>query len=463
MLATTEKIGIAVLDSFLQQVEEISFAEDDGEKLRHKDFYIGSIEHLLKMVKERQWDIGMKNELPHFYNGEFWQRIDKDTFRYFLQATGMMQGIPRKVIKDHLFVEKLVKQFASEARFPVPTTNDIPKINLRNCTLHFTSNGIEQKPFDKQDGLTYQLHYDYDPSATATQFKAFLDRVLPDIALQKLLFQYVGYVFLRGLKLDKILFLFGGGANGKSVFLNIIRALIGVEQCCEFSLEGITKSETQRAELGNYLLNVSTEISTRMAKDIFKKIASREPLQARSLYKQPFTLWDYATSVFAMNELPKEVELTDAFFRRFIIIPFSVRIPDSEQDPDLSQKIIDYEMSGVLNYVIEGMMSLIGDRKFDIPASAQGAVNQFQQESDTVASFLDNNGFRPSLKHHVPFGEMYDSYEKECVADNFLAVGKNIFGKRLRKLGFNVSKRGHEKLTVVFAETVDADCADNAD
>jgi putative DNA primase/helicase len=332
----------------------------------HKDYYIESIDHLLSTAKEHQWDIGMKNESPYFYNGRFWQRTDQQPFRHFLRLTGAKQGIPHKTIKDHMFVDKLLKQFSSEANFPVLSASDTPKINLRNGTLHFTLGGMELKPFDKKDGLTYQLHYDYDPSATAPLFKRFIERVLPDKAMQKLVFQYIGYVFLRHITFGKILFLYGSGANGKSVFLDIIRGLIGVEQCCEFSLEGITESEHQRAELGNYLLNVSTEISTRLKTEIFKKIACREPLQARLLYKQPFTLWDYATSIFAMNELPKDVEQTEAFYRRFLIVPFDVRIPEDEQDPNLARKIIDNEMSGVLNWVIRGMETLVVEEQFAI-------------------------------------------------------------------------------------------------
>jgi len=352
---TSEKNSIDVLDSLLERVEQISFKGSPD----HVTYYVNSIEHLLKTVKEYGLDFGFRNGIPYFFTGEFWKLIEPKTFRHFLQATGTRQSIPRLVIKDHQFAGKLEKQFASEAKFPA-SANNVPKINLCNGTLHVTPDGTELKPFDKGDGLTYQLHYNYDESATAPLFKKFLDRVLPDDALQKLLFQYVGYVFLRDMKLDKILFLYGGGANGKSVFLNIIRGLIGNEQCCEYSLEDLANVSSTRAELGRHLLNICTEISSRMKTDIFKIIASREPLSVNPKYKDPYTLHDYATSIFSMNELPKNVEMTDGYFRRFIIVPFDVRIPDDEQDPDLARKIINSEMSGVLNYVVDGVKSLFG-------------------------------------------------------------------------------------------------------
>ena len=453
-----EKFGIDILDSFLEQVEQVSFIDDERPSL--KTYYVGSIEHLLKTAKKHLWDIGMKNEAPHFFTGQLWQRIDQRTFRHFLQAVGVRQGVPHKTIKDHLFAEKLVKQFSSEARFPVLSSSDIPKINLRNGTLHFTPNGTELKPFDQRDGLTYQLHYDYDETAIAPQFKKFLDRVLPDVAVQKLLFQYIAYIFLRNMNLEKLLFLYGGGANGKSVFLNVIRGLVGEEQCCEYSLEGITGSEYQRAELGNYLLNVSSEISTRMGKDIFKKLASREPLQARHPYGRPFTVKDYATSIFSMNEMLKDVEQTGAFFRRFLIIPFEVWIPDDEQEQDLAQRIIDSEMSGVLNYLIEGVKSLLVAGKFEIPTVIQDTVDEFRRKTDTVLDFLEENGYRPCVSTWKPLWDMYKSYREQCLDGGHCPVSQTTFAQRLRNKGYTVCKVGKKHQTVVYA-TLASDDSDS--
>jgi putative DNA primase/helicase len=308
--------------------------------------------------------------------------------------------------------------------------------------------------------LTYQLHYDYDETATAPLFKKFLDRILPDVAVQKLLFQYIAYIFLRNMNLEKLLFLYGGGANGKSVFLNVIRGLVGEEQCCEYSLEGITGSEYQRAELGNYLLNVSSEISTRMGKDIFKKLASREPLQARHPYGRPFTVKDYATSIFAMNELPKDVEQTGAFCRRFLIVTFDVWIPDDEQEQDLARRIIDSEMSGVLNYLIEGVKSLLAAGKFEIPATVQTTVDKFRQDSDTVLVFLDENGYRPCVEPWKPLREMYKSYREQCLDGGHRPASKTTFAQRLRSRGYTVIKNGKSHQTVVYA-TQESEDSDN--
>lgn len=158
-----------------------------------------------------------------------------------------------------------------------------------------------------------------------------------------------------------------------------------------------------------------------------------------------------------MNELPRDVEQTDAFFRRFLIVPFKVQIPEEEQDPDLAKKIIDSEMSGVLNWVIRGMVSLVAEEQFDIPDIVRWAVLQFRQESDSVLTFLNENRYPLGDKCYIPLGDMYSPYKEQCTADGSKPLSKRNFAKRLRDLGYKVEKYGHDRQTVVFYDCEDDD------
>jgi putative DNA primase/helicase len=75
---------------------------------------------------------------------------------------------------------------------------------------------------------------------------------------------------------------------------------------------------------------------------------------------------DYAKLIFNCNELPKDVEQTEAYFRRFLIIPFNVTIPEHEQDKELAKKIIDNELSGVFNWVLSGLKRLLMQQRFPL-------------------------------------------------------------------------------------------------
>ena len=65
-----------------------------------------------------------------------------------------------------------------------------------------------------------------------------------------MLAEYMDYIFTTGLKLEKAAILYGSGANGKSVFFEVVNALIGPDNICSYSLQNLTKYDSyQRAEL----------------------------------------------------------------------------------------------------------------------------------------------------------------------------------------------------------------------
>src|SRR5699024_5176784 len=124
-------------------------------------------------------------------------------------------------------------------------------------------------------------------------------------------------------------------------------------------------------------------------------------------YKDPSIMTEYAKLIFNCNELPKDIEHTDAFFRRFLILSFDVTIPPEEQDKNLHKKIINSELPGVFNWVLLGLERLRVQQKFsDCPASNE-TVETYRNESDTVRSFLNEVGYEASLTEEVSLKELY--------------------------------------------------------
>ena len=115
-----------------------------------------------------------------------------------------------------------------------------------------------------------------------------------------------------------------------------------------YSLYNLTNERGEyRAKIANKLVNYASEINGKLESSIFKQLVSGEPVEARALYGQPYTISQYAKLIFNCNELPKDVEHTNAYFRRFLIVPFNETISEEEKDIQLADKIIDNELSGV--------------------------------------------------------------------------------------------------------------------
>jgi putative DNA primase/helicase len=299
------------------------------------------------------------------------------------------------------------------------------------------------------------LPFEYNPKAKAPIFEAYLNRVLPDPERQRVLAEYLGYVFIKhgsnSLKEEKSLILYGTGANGKSVFFEVVNALLGSDNVSSYSLQSLTNDNGYfRAKLANKLVNYASEINGKLEASIFKQLVSGEPVEARLPYGQPFILKQYAKLIFNCNELPKDVEHTNAYFRRFLIIPFDVTIPEHEQDKNLHTKIIENELSGVFNWVLQGLNRLLEQKRFSECKAAQQAVEQYRLESDSVQMFLSENGYTVSVTNETPLKDMFNEYRSYCIESGFKVCSLRTFADRLRNAGYQTERKNFG--TVVNAE-----------
>lgn len=239
------------------------------------------------------------------------------------------------------------------------------KINFMNGTLDL-KNGTLCK-HNWEDYFRYVLPYNYDKYASCPTFMNYLNEVMPEKEAQDVLAEYVGWLFVPRLKLEKILFLYGSGCNGKSVFIDIVEALVGKENISHESLSDLCGEygANSRSNLAGKILNTCSDVAPNaFAGDLFKRIASGEPISAKILYQDVTTLTDYARMMFCLNELPKTNDISDGFYRRFLIAPFNVQIPKNKINPNLAKEIISKELPGIMNWVIAGQERLARNRKF---------------------------------------------------------------------------------------------------
>lgn len=414
-------------------------------KLNLKHFLVLSIENALQFAEKNRWGLCKNQDFIYLYNGTFWADIDKETFQKFLGEAAEKMGVAKFSARFYQFREQLFKQFLATAYLPTPEPDkNTVLINLQNGTFEISPQGTKLRPFDRSDFITYQLPFEYNPQAKASLFEAYLNKVLPDPERQKVLAEYLGYVFIKHggrLKLEAALVLYGTGANGKSVFFEIVNALLGADNVSSYSLQELTDDTGYyRAMIANKLVNYASEINGKLQTDSFKRMVSGEVMPARLPYGKPMQLTNYAKFIFNCNELPKDVEHTNAYFRRWLIIPFDVTIPKAEQDSELHTKIIEKELSGVFNWILDGLNRLLIQKKFSDCEAAQQAVEQYKSQSDSVKMFIDENNYQNSPTDYRLIKELYPEYRSYCIDDGFKPVNKSNFIKRLSGFGVVIDR-----------------------
>lgn len=433
-----------VLAMLLEKVEPVDFSVEaelpENKEPKKNHFVIISSEQVIRLARENNWGICMHHGFIYGYNGEYWSQLEDEELKSFLGQAAERMGVDKFQARYHTFKKELYEQFVTSAFLQKPKRPEgAVFVNLKNGTFEITPEKQFLRTHRREDFLTYQLPFNYDPEAKAPLFEKYLNRVLPDMELQNILSEYLGYIFIHPstLKLEKILLLYGSGANGKSVLFEIVSALLGPENLSNYSLQSLTNEKGyQRAKLENKLVNYASEINGKLETSFFKQLVSGEPIEARLPYGQPLILSHYAKLIFNCNELPKDVEHTHAYFRRFIIIPFEVTIPEEEQDKELPQKIISSELSGVFNWVLKGLNRLIAQKKFSESEAVRQQLEDYKKQSDSVRTFLDEEGYRSSETYTIPQKDLYQKYRAYCFSCGYSPCSDRTFGGRLKNAGF---------------------------
>ena len=410
-------------------------------RLTQKHFRVFGVKHLLNLCKTNQWELAYQHGRVYVFNGQYWQAVDEADLKHFLGKALERMGVKYVDAEDYAFRETLVKQFHTTAHLPAPERDrSRVTVNLQNGTLRIDPEGVQLCEFRAADFLTYQLAFDYDPAAKALKWKAFLDEVQPDPETQKVLAEAAATAFVPSsvLKLEKVPVLSGLGGNGKSVVAEVLTEVFGRENVSGFSLKALTQSENARAGLQDTLLNISSEIGGIADSDVFKLLASGEPVSAKFLYEDLYTMRNYARLFCNANELPREVENSRAFFRRFLILPFDVTIPSEKEQLDLANEIIADELPGVLNWILEGLDRLLKQRKFSPCHAAGEALKKYQHESNSVSMWVEDAEYKPSLNgHKQQASSLYTEYKTYCIDAGYKPLGGVKFSQRMQAAGFN--------------------------
>src|SRR5690625_3604199 len=190
-------------------------------KVTRSHYLILIVEQLHKIAKANNWGLCKKNDSIYLFNGEYWNQLDEDQFKYFLGCVALKMKVEKFTAKYFKFKDDLHRQFLSESFLEPPKTNDKKVlINVLNGTFEI---GKKQqlREFRREDFLTYQLPFEYNENATAPIFQRYLDEVLPDKEKQTVLAEYLGYVFMKNgsLKIEKSLMCYGTGRKVKSGIL----------------------------------------------------------------------------------------------------------------------------------------------------------------------------------------------------------------------------------------------------
>ena len=275
----------------------------------------------------------------------------------------------------------------------------------------------------------------FDRSARCPEIDAFLSAVLDEDNVT-LFHEIAGHLMVPEIRQRAFMFL-GPGGNGKSVTLQLLTEFLGPENVSHLRLQQLDEERFASANLYGKLANTFADLEARAltGTSIFKSITGGDAIQAERKFRQPFNFTAYARLVFSANEPPPTPDSSDAFFDRWIIVPFERSFRNSRGERQFDELVAALsspeELSGLLNHAIRGLQRLRRSGRFTTGESSTSASEQFRAQTDSIAGFLAD-AVTPNPDGKVRSGHMFNAYMNWCRFNNRRPFGQQRFQGRLK-------------------------------
>jgi len=275
--------------------------------------------------------------------------------------------------------------------------------------------------------------YPFIPNGQCPKFQRYLDRIMPDPENQRMLQQLAGLALSDITHFEKMWFLTGGGANGKSVFADILAHLVGVQNVCNLDIKQMGERYLGWPLTENKL-NISNDLTavdaSHMAKveGFLKQIVSGQRLNVERKFHDTTTKKCTARLIFVTNSLPAFSDQSNAIFRRTVIIPFLENIPPEEQDQALTQRIVGSELPGVFTWAIRGLADVLG-RSCVFESAASLATKERHFASCNLEKTFLNTYYQQNHTGFISSQRLHEQYQHWCEQNDCNPVGVTAFKK----------------------------------
>ena len=296
-----------------------------------------------------------------------------------------------------------------------------------------------------------KLDIDYDSENKNEKIVNFIEEVCyPENV--PVIQEWLGFCLYRKYFIKKAMILFGEKNTGKTVFLNILTKFIGGQKNFSgISLQRIaSKDKFSISFLKDKLINVYDDLSSDDLKDAggFKIAVGGGYATGEHKFGDSFQFLNYAKNIFATNTIPSVNDIDDdAYYERWMPIPFDNQVEGEKQDNFLFDKITTpEELSGLLNWALQGLSRLLENGKFSYNKDSDEIKKIMQRQSNPLVAFAQDVLIRDD-GNKISKENMFRIYSKWCQDKEVPRMSKEQIGRNLAKhTNYMISKGGKERI-----------------
>ncbi len=245
------------------------------------------------------------------------------------------------------------------------------------------------------------------PRGQCLLWRAFLNDVTGgDADLAAYLQRVVGYCLTGVTSEHALLFLYGTGANGKSVFVNVLTTILGdYAAIAPMDTFVETRSDRHPTDLAGlrgarFVTAIETEQGRRWNESKVKAITGGDKISARFMRQDFFEYTPQFKPVIVGNHKPSIRNVDEAMKRRLHLIPFTVTIPPEKRDGKLTEKLLK-ERDGILAWAVEGCL-LWQQHGLKAPPTVVSATEEYFEAEDALGQWIEERcNVSPSARELV--------------------------------------------------------------
>lgn len=307
-----------------------------------------------------------------------------------------------------------------EARLSLNTVlfdTDPYLINFKNGILDLET--LTLYPHTPDIYSTVTLNVDYNPNAHANVAdKFFSDATCGDKDIEQLLYEALGYCFMKTVELEKAFLLVGEGRNGKTTYLDIIKNIVGVENSTTVDFKELANS-FGTGGLDGKLVSLAGDISNqRMSEsDTFKKIVSGDQIRINEKYEKKYDAVVFTKLFFSANDIPKSADTTFGFYRKLCIIPFNADLRGVKQQEGafFKRKLMKRESLEYIAFkAVQAIHNLITNTGgFIEPQAVVKQMRDYKISNSSVLAWFYQSSYKDDIL--IGYGvNMHGSYTMWC-------------------------------------------------
>ncbi len=318
-------------------------------------------------------------------------------------------------------------------------TTDARTVHLANCVLRFRDDGtFVPEQFSPQMRSRNRSPILYDPNATCPDFeKSILGHVEPDD--RELLQKYGGQCLLGRNITQRITLLDGEGEASKSAYVQIVRGIVGPSNVYELR----TRHLEERFEIGRMVgktlllgADVRANFMAGSGASRLKALVGGDTLEAeRKGSNQTFSVdGSFNVLITSNSRLRVHLEGDQSAWKRRLAIARYDKPFTGKKIPDIHERLLSSEGSGILNWFLEGTRKLIED------ISKHGDIALSQRQKDHVESLLlESDSLRLFIKQSVSrvdagdlaVSELVEKYMKFCSDSGWSPIPVSVVHRQL--------------------------------